>query len=154
MQRKIIHNIDYDKTSQNVPENSTARLMFYLSCVYRVSNQDTMLKNYTNYQNYAKMSSQDKQNILSLAYILSPEKFFNDLFLLEPELEPNFENDHYFIENIELEVDPSGNCARRVNKVMYFTLSWLENFYAIPMTKLSSEIEFENKSKRINFLLI
>ena len=160
MQRKIIHKIDYDKIILNVPEDPEASIMFYLSCVCRVSNptgdKAKDMGEYTKHENYSKMNLQDKQNILSLAYILSPEKFFNNLFVLEPETEHNFENDHYFVEHIELEIDSDGNCTRHIQKIMYFTVSWLETFYAIPMTQLSKQIQTENNESNYNksFILI
>ena len=63
----------------NVPNNPTAKLMYYLSCVASVIQYNDNI--FTDYNNYYKLSNKEKKAVYNLASLLKPSLFLNAGFL-------------------------------------------------------------------------
>ena len=70
----------------SIPKNPYAKLMYYLSCVQYVLNGPNF-KDLTDYENYINLSSEEKELIVTLVYLLDPNKLIEyGIFILNEEI--------------------------------------------------------------------
>lgn len=131
----------------NVPNNATARCMYYLYCITRIIQfNNRNIDRYIDYCNYDLLGLAEKKIVIQLCDIFYPNKLIElGLFVRVNSLPDNSSNT--FIEitsrSAKLYVDQSllfGNYTVTVKKVMCFTQPWLAKNYFYPVGALRSEI--------------
>ena len=69
-----------------VPENDTAKLMYYLSCVSTVIMYDKANK-LTDYRNYNSLTLEEQADVYACAILLNPKMFLDaGIFIINPKL--------------------------------------------------------------------
>ena len=135
-----------------VPDNSIAKLMYYLGCVAAVIQFDRNSK-LLEYQDYYLLSEEEEQTVVTLALLFNPKILSdNHLFLVGSNYVPFGEkNQFYEITNNKFGIHVSseiiiGGVARKILKFMGCTNSWLERYYYEPLRDyLNSHPEFLKK---------
>ncbi len=139
------HRIKFKDTSRTVtvPGNDTARLMYYLDCVFSVLKCNNFSK-FTDYNNYDYLLNSDTIELIRLVKIFNP-KIMMDLkvFVLEEDLDCS----NRFIEitdeamnihaNEEIVI---GGIVTKVLKMMLFKSEWINNYYFNPLKRLIQRI--------------
>ena len=132
-----------------VPNNDIARLMYYLKCVSSVLNYKG-LSQYTNYNKYYDLSSKEKNEVIQLANIFNPLILMRaKVFILKEDLDmgnrffkiTDESMNFHAIEQIVI-----GGITTKVLSIMVFKFNWLNNYYFLPikrLTKIKEEEEFD-----------
>ena len=129
-----------------VPNNNTAKLMYYLSCVLKVIqyNQDSKLIDFEHYYN---LNNEEKKLVYQLALLFKPEIFLEaKVFIKDADLLPsNVGNEFYKItdETIGLHVNQQimiGGKSVKILKIMACDDSWLNRNYYNPITGIMNEL--------------
>jgi hypothetical protein len=138
--------------SVTVPQNDTARLMYYLDCACNaVDYRDNNISRYRNYNNWSQLSNEDIRLLIVLCYTLSPDIFNNKVFFHSDALCGNSSNKFYEISQISnqlLAVQSIVIAGRscRVNKVMTYKINWMQTYYLNPMRNLAQRINNQNRT--------
>lgn len=131
-------------TKVTVPNDSIARLMYYLSCCN--SCLEVLEKRLTNYQNYYSLSAAEKTAVVALAAILSPDELLDNCFIPVDDNSPllsGLSNNFYEIERATTvlggTVRPSGVVMMegkrvQVRSIMVVTRGWLDKNFIKPFT--------------------
>ena len=127
-------------TKTTVPNNPVAKLMYYFNCVCTCidDSDDSTFRRLRQYQsNYNSLSDEEEAMLLVLCLALSPDKLIDSVFFLS---EDTGEFSNRFLElsavSTKLIVSESlliGGQRKRVQSIMLFQKSWLENNYLNPM---------------------
>lgn len=121
-----------------VPNNNMARLMYYLSSVDSLTDFGIPyeLKNYDNYNN---LSFDQENQVIALAFLLSPDVFIErGIMINEPRLCGNCNNEFYEISDSRTAVAATrefviaGKQVRTL-KIMAFKMAWIENHFVQPI---------------------
>jgi hypothetical protein len=118
-----------------VPDNSLARLMYYLDCVFTVIQYDQSSR-LTDYQNYYLLSKEEEQTVLGLVALFNP-KVMSDLslFIVSRNLVPyGSSNEFYQITDDRIGVHVNsevviGGRVVKVLKIMACTEDWIYRNY-------------------------
>ena len=121
-----------------VPDNSLARLMYYLDCVFTVIQYDQSSR-LTDYQNYYLLSKEEEQTVLGLVALFNP-KVMSDLslFIVSRNLVPyGSSNEFYQITDDRIGVHVNsevviGGRVVKVLKIMAGTEDWIYRNYINP----------------------
>ena len=121
-----------------VPDNSLARLMYYLDCVFTVIQYDQSSR-LTDYQNYYLLSKEEEQTVLGLVALFNP-KVMSDLslFIVSRNLVPyGSSNEFYQITDDRIGVHVNsevviGGRVVKVLKIMACTEDWIYRNYINP----------------------
>ena len=121
-----------------VPDNSLARLMYYLDCVFTVIQYDQSSR-LTDYQNYYLLSKEEEQTVLGLVALFNP-KIMSDLslFIVSRDLVPyGSSNEFYQITDDRIGVHVNsevviGGRVVKVLKIMACTEDWIYRNYINP----------------------
>ena len=143
-------------TTTTVPNNSIAKLMYYLDCVASVIDVDD--RRLTDYQNYDELSGEELVAVYALAKIFHPSIFINaGIFIVDQKLLfDRSTNQFYEItdETIGFHVNTEiviGGKVRKVLKLMACNNIWLSKNYFMPIKELDDlvrRIENENNYRR------
>ena len=127
-------------TKATVPNNPVAKLMYYFNCVCTCiddSDGDSFRRLRQYQTNYNSLSDEEEAMLLVLCLALSPDKLIDSVFFLS---EDTGEFSNRFLEvsavSTKLVVSQSlliGGQRKRVQSIMLFQRSWLENNYLNPM---------------------
>lgn len=121
-------------TSVTVPENPRAKLMYYLSCVcdaLQLDSSDTRnIARLKDYQNYFRLTEEEKSELLVLCAVLSPDVLLNKVFFQNDRMCGNSSNEFYDIGTVasQLVVSSSiviGGQRKNIRKIMTFKMSSL-----------------------------
>ena len=130
----------------SVPENSKAKLMYYLNCVASVIQlDDRALSRLRNYQNYYLLSDQETDALLAFVILLSPDELIGKVFF--PSEDCGGGSNQFFelsavshmlavADNIVI-----GGERKRVGKIMFFKRSWMENNYLSPVRSFQDRLQ-------------
>ena len=121
-----------------VPDNSLARLMYYLDCVFTVIQFDQNSR-LTDYQRYYLLSKEEEQTVLGLVALFNP-KIMSDLslFIVSRDLVPyGSSNEFYQITDDRIGVHVNsevviGGRVVKVLKIMACTEDWIYRNYINP----------------------
>ncbi len=72
--------VEVTGTTTTVPNNSLARLMYYLKCVRSCLPSLDIPDRLCNYNNYFYMSNDDSKTVVAYAVLLSPDVLNNEVF--------------------------------------------------------------------------
>lgn len=144
-------------TSVTVPENPRAKLMYYLSCVcdaLQLDSSDTRnIARLKDYQNYFRLTEEEKSELLVLCAVLSPDVLLNKVFFQNDRMCGNSSNEFYDIGTVasQLVVSSSiviGGQRKNIRKIMTFKIAWLRKFYLEPLQALARELDEAEESRR------
>ena len=130
-----------------VPNNDLARLMYYLDCVLAVIQyeEDSRL---TDYQNYLRLTEEEKKAVYALAALFQPNIFINaGVFIPKASLVPYGKSNQFYKitdDRIGIHVNQEiviGGRVVRVLEVMAFTQDWLNRNYIEPLENITYKLE-------------
>ena len=79
-----------------IPEDDIAKLMYYLSCVCTVVNENTDSK-LTDFQNYHLLTSEEEELLINLCSLFNPLIFIDaKIFILDPRLLAPGDDNEFF----------------------------------------------------------
>lgn len=126
-----------------LPENATARLMYYLHCINSVLCLETTEYNIprlTDYQNYYMLTNDEKVELLSLCKKLSPDKLNNKCIFHSDKLCGDSENRIFRLTSTETALVAAesvfiGATKVSVKRFMAYKMSWIKAIYTNPMAQ-------------------
>ena len=131
-------------TQTSVPDNPTAKLMYYLNCVLTCveADKDSTMCRLTDYKNnYSSLSNEEEAMLLILCLALSPDKLIGSIFFPVEDSELDGLSSNAFFEvkavNTKLVVAESiliGGQQKKVQSIMMFKKRWIEDNYLDPLT--------------------
>ena len=132
-----------------VPENPTAKLMYYLDSICYVLNIEKTERNIRklrDYQNYRRLNAEEIDQLVLLCVLFSPDVLLGKCIFPDEEMCGMDMNkfyelsavSHRFLVTEEIVV---GGQTRRVQKILFFRDIWLECFYLDPIKQYQSRIE-------------
>lgn len=131
----------------NVPNTSTAHLMYYFDCVCVLLDldDDRTIQRYRNYKNHYNMDKEDKKIIVGLCAMLNPKILINKCMFHSDELCGNNLNQFYKITASKLRLAAAdniviGGVSRNVTSIMAFKYRWLELNFLEPFEALVREL--------------
>ena len=133
-------------TVATVPDNPTARLMYYFDCVCTCveADNDSTIRRLRDYDNYYRLSEEERAQLMILCLALSPDKLLGSVFFPADQDDlDGYGNDFYEIKAVstKLVVTESiliGGQQKKVQKIMMCKRSWLEKNYLNPLRSLTS----------------
>lgn len=143
--------------SVSVPDNPRAKLMYYLSCVcnaLQLDSSDTMsISTLKDYQNYYRLTEEEKKKLLVFCAMLSPDVLLNKVFFQNDRMCGDRSNEFYDIGTVsnQLVVFRSiviGGQTKNIRKIMTFKMAWLRKFYLEPLQALARELDEAEESRR------
>ena len=134
-------------SSTTVPDNPTAKLMYYFNCVCSCieADDDYTTRRLQAYQNYSRtyLTSQEEAQLLILCLALSPDKLIGSIFLPASDDEDfgGSSNRFYELSAVSTRVLVSqsllvGGQQKKVRKIMKFKKSWIEKYYINPFLSI------------------
>ena len=151
------HEIEFKRTGQSttVADNDTAKLMYYLYCVCKTieCNDDREIQRFTNYSNWSSLSGDEQRQLFVLCYTLSPDVFDGRVFFQSDAFCGNRSNEFYEISQISSQIVAARSIViagrtRRVNKIMTYTMSWMQSYYLEPMRSQAQRFGKKKSSSR------
>ena len=137
--------------SANVPQNDTARLMYYLNCVCSaIEYNESNISRYRNYSNWSQLSNEELRLLVALCLTLSPDLFNDKVFFHSDALCGDQANKFYEISQVShqlLAVQSIVVAGRtcRVNKIMTYTMGWMQNNYLNPIRNIAQRLNNQNQ---------
>ncbi|CAF3359138.1 unnamed protein product [Rotaria socialis] len=134
-----------------VPNNDVARCMYYLKCVCTtVECDDANILRFTNYNNYWALSDDEDEIVFKLCLALSPDVLDDKVFFHSDALCGDSNNEFYEFSQVRHVITAVRSIViagrtRQVNKIMTYTLSWLQNNYLGPMRRLADRFNPERR---------
>lgn len=145
-------------TTVTVPDNSIARLMYYLNCCN--SCLDVLESKLTQYRNYSYLSVDEKAAVVALSAILSPDELLNNCFIPVESGNPILRGSSNKFFELETATSVLGGTVRpsgvvmmegkrvQVNKFMIVTRSWLESYFITPFQQESWRLQSVLESRQ------
>ena len=134
-------------TVVTVPDNSFAKLMYYLDCVLTVIEYNRNSK-LTDYKNYNNLNNEEEKLVIELALTLNPKLFIDaGIFILNPNLLPDSSDNKFYKitdETIGIHVNEEifiGGRAVKVLNIMACNNSWIQRNYINPLKRINEEIK-------------
>ena len=133
-------------TKANVPEDSKAKLMYYLNCVTRVIELDNPnLNRLRNYKSYYLLDDEEIDALLVLVLLFSPDELIGKVFFHSEDCGGS-SNQFFELSSVSEMLAVSDNVLiggerKRVAKIMFFKRSWLENNYVSPLRSYQSRLQ-------------
>jgi hypothetical protein len=141
-----------------VPDNDVARLMYYLNCVCEAvqCEQDSEIRRFTNYSDWASLSVDGQKVLLALCYTFSPDTLDDKVFFHSDALCGDSRNEFYEINQVRHQLLAAESIViagqtRRVNKIMTYRMEWLEINYLIPMQGLVQKLRSISERPAITY---
>ena len=139
---RVNYNLKDTSSKANVPNNPTARLMYYLNCLCSVLklDDDQDINRLRRYENYF-LSRGDRDLLIQLCILLKPDVLLNKCIFQDDRLCGDMLNKFYDLEQVRDSLFIAGNIMiggqnRRVTKIMAFKMSWLNYYWTQPMKEL------------------
>jgi hypothetical protein len=141
--------IEFERTgvTANVPNNDVARLMYYLNCVCVAidCDNDPDIQRFTSYSNWSRLSTEEQKALIRVCYSFSPDVLNNRVFFHSDVLCGDNSNEFYTINQVRHQVAAAESIiiagrVRVVNKIMTYTMQWLETYYVDPMLRLVRQL--------------
>jgi hypothetical protein len=138
-----------------VPQNATAKLLYYLNCInciikiveLNIDEVDyafvSMVNDYKNCLPYTT-TNQDKQKVLRIARLLSPNILEGKIFFKFANLGDSG-NQFFEINSSEITVAATdevfiGGAKKKIHKIMMYKDSWLQTYYFNAIRDLEREL--------------
>ena len=142
--------------STSVPQNATAKLLYYLNCINYIIklvelNYDevdytfvSMVTDYKNCQPWT-MTNQEKQKILRVARAFSPNILEDKIFFRVTVLGGDSSNTFFEIDSSEITVAATdevviGGLSKKIHKIMLYKSDWLQKYYYDAIRDLDREL--------------
>ena len=129
-------------SSESVPNDDRARLMYYLNCLCSVLKLDDNadINRLRRYQNYF-LSRSDRDLLIRLCFLLRPDVLLNKCIFKNNRMCGNSGKKFFDLEQVRDSLSIAGNIMiggqnRRVTKIMTFKLEWLDRNWTEPMKAL------------------
>ena len=123
-----------------VPGNPKAKLMYYLSCISKVLNTNT-LNRYINYSQYYKIPDSEIPDIVDLAKIFNPGTMLKyGIFIMKDFIDHGNRFLEITDETMGIHANQEfviGGIVVRVLKVMLCNETWLKDYYFDPIIDIS-----------------
>ena len=132
-------------TTVTVPENSTAKLMYYLDCVATVLQLDNPnLNRLKDYQRYYSLSNVEIDALLTLVLLFSPDELIGKVFFHSEDCGSS-SNKFFELSSVTHMLAVSDNVLiggerKRVAKIMFFKRSWMEKYYISPLRSFEGRL--------------
>ncbi|XP_068688059.1 uncharacterized protein [Montipora foliosa] len=133
-------------TTVTVPENSKAKLMYYLDCVASVLQLDNPnLNRLKDYQRYYSLSEVEIDALLTLVLLLSPDELIGKVFFHSEDCGGS-SNKFFELSAVTHMLAVADNVLiggerKRVAKIMFFQRSWMESNYFSPMRSFEGRLQ-------------
>lgn len=142
-----IKDITYDTV---VPDNDIAKLMYYLHSMCFVLQLDSTeygSQKLRDYKNFHELTKFEKQEVIKLCGLLSPEKLEGKCIFHSEEMCKDFRHTNRFLQVDATETAFAstfaatdtvfvGSVEVSVKKVMYYQTTWINKYYIDPMDML------------------
>ena len=127
----------------NVPDNDTARLMYYLKSMCTVLGLETTEYNIarlTDYKKYYMLTIDERVTLFALCEYLSPDALNNKCIFHSDEMCGNSPNRFFRLNSTETAFVAAesvfvGTTKVSVKKIMVYKMSWMRRNYIEPMTR-------------------
>ena len=125
--------------STTVPDNPTARLMYYFDCICSCveADNDPSIRRLRDFENRRTiLSSEEEAQLLILCLALSPDKLIGSVLFPSEDISDGNEFYELSAVNTRLVVAQSlliGGQQKRVKKIMMFKKVWIERNYLNPL---------------------
>ena len=136
------YNLKPTSVSATVPNNPTAKLMYYLKCMCTVLKYDDepTVNRLCRYQNYF-ITRQERDLLIQLCILLKPDVLLNKCIFQEDALCGDSSNKFYDLEQVRNSLMIAGSVMiggqnRRVTKIMTFKMSWVRTNWQEPIQEL------------------
>ena len=129
-----------------VPNNATAKLMYYLECVATVLKlENPNLRRLTNYQNYNSLTDAEIDALLALVLLFSPDELLGKVFFPSEDCGGST-NQFFELSAVSHMLAVSDNIliggeSKRVAKVMLFKMSWMDKNYLTPLKSFEGRLQ-------------
>ncbi|XP_067024472.1 uncharacterized protein [Acropora muricata] len=129
-----------------VPNNSKAKLMYYLSCVKTVIQlDDSTLQRLTDYHNYHLLTDPETDALLAMVILFSPDELLGKVFFHDEDC-GGWTNQFFELSSVSHMLAVTDNILiggerKRVAKVMFFKRSWLDNNYFTPLRSFQGRLQ-------------
>ena len=131
----------------NVPNNPTARLMYYLSVVDTVLDLADIggINRLIDYKNYDRLDDDDKKLLLHFCAVFEPDELDDKVFFHSENL-GNSNNDIFELENVQTTLAVSSNiliggARRRVLRINLYNRFWIQKNFYEPFSALKDELD-------------
>ena len=129
-----------------VPNNSKAKLMYYLSCVKTVIQlDDSTLQRLTDYHNYHLLTDPETDALLAMVILFSPDELLGKVFFHDEDCGGS--NNQFFelsaVSHMLAVTDNVliGGERKRVAEVMLFKMSWMDKNYFTPLKAFEGRVQ-------------
>ena len=134
-------NVKRTGVSVTVPNNSKARLMYYLDCMCTaldLSRNSQNLQRLRNYRNYSSLTASETNELLLLCTLLNPLTLNNKCIFHSEEACGDSGNEFFEVNSkrttfAAVQSVMIGSVRANVTKVMSYKMSWLRRNYTEPM---------------------
>ncbi|XP_020612858.1 uncharacterized protein LOC110051182 [Orbicella faveolata] len=129
-----------------VPENPTAKLMYYLHCVAHVIQLDNPnLSRLRNYERYYLLSDAEIDALLALVLIFSPDELIGKVFFPSEDCGGST-NQFFELSSVTHMLAVSDNVLiggerKRVANIMFFKRCWLEGNFISPLRSFEGRLQ-------------
>jgi hypothetical protein len=137
--------------SASIPNNPTAKLMYYFNCVcYCIEPDDNYaVRRFRNCSNYHDLTRQEKIQLLDLCITLSPSKLDGMIFHREESM--NGSNRFLKLSATKTGIIATeslliGGQSKKIVNIMQYKNSWMENNYYTPVRELRHNLSASTRS--------
>ncbi len=129
-----------------VPDNPKAKLMYYLDCVAVVIDlNNPSVNRLKNYQNYHSLDDAETDALLALVILFSPDELLNKVFFHNEDC-GGLTNQFYELSAVSNMLAVADNIViggerKRVAKIMFFQMFWMEKNYFTPIRSFRGRLE-------------
>ena len=150
-QRKQVFVKDFT-TATTVASNCFAKLMYYLNCVDVVIDfreMDIDLGNLTKYSDYSSLDRAEKNTLIKICEILTPNFLEGKAFFYNPNMGGDYGNKFIEINASETTAAVSsefmiGSSKIYVKKIMLYKNIWIQNNYYNPLREANRQVSISN----------
>lgn len=144
-------------TTVTVPQNPTAKLMYYIDCICEVLdfNDDYNIQRIRDFKNYYNMNLDDKKLILKLCQLLHPKEFEDECISRVEDNYPLDGSNQFFSVNganlnfVATQSILIGGVRRYVRKIMLYKNKWLNYFFYNAYNDLFNEIQRTENTQKL-----
>lgn len=138
-----------------VPDNDTARLMYYLNCmccVLQLEVSDYSIKRLRDYKKYYLLTTDEKKELLRLCGLISPEKMDGQcIFHSEEICGVDATNRFFRVDSTDTGFVAAANVfvgavQVSVTKFMVYKTKWVNRYYIDPMNRITRVVTNTTKN--------
>ena len=140
-------------TTVSVPDDATARLMYYLDCICTVLQleRNAQMNRLRDYDNYRRLDDDDKKRLLVLCLLLSPDKLRGKCIFQDDDLCGNSDNKFFELSAVKNTLLISQSIlingeSRTVTKIMTFKMSWMTRYFLEPLKEFQRRLQRQTEA--------